>query len=104
MKRIIHQLEINPFALKNNARQQRLITNRIDEPRDALAVMVNSPKGRVGETRSAVAAAQVNPVLDVLIHLATAQGEQVIANVDSLPQLAQLGVVEAAAAFSLTPE
>ena len=61
-----HHPVIDAVALFDEAGQQRLVADGVDEPRNAVAVTENAPEGRLREVRHALRAGQFEPVLDVL--------------------------------------
>jgi len=81
--------------------EQRLVTNGIDQPGNAVAVTKNPPERRTGEMGCALRAGQFEPVLDVLDHLSPVQRLEMITHRDALAKLAKTRAVEPGAQFRL---
>ena len=55
--------KVNPLALLHKPGQQGLVAHRIHQPRNAFAVVIDSPQGRSSEVRHPIAAGNLEPVL-----------------------------------------
>ena len=86
--------KVNSLALLDKPSQQGLIAYRIQQPRNALAVMMDPPQRRSGEARCPISPGDMDPVLHVLNDLVTAQRRQMKPNSDALAKLAQAVLVQ----------
>src|SRR5947209_10160421 len=98
------QTEIDALPLMHKTREQSLVTDRVHQPRNPFAVLVNAPERRARERRNAVAAAEMQTMLDVMVHFLAAERPKMIADGDSLPELTQAGFVEPVTQLGLAHE
>src|SRR5687768_15934930 len=66
--------------------QQALVTNRIDQPRNTLAVFEDPPNRSHAKIRSSIGAGDVKPMPNVVLHFGESQRTQVITNRDPLSE------------------
>ena len=50
----------------DKASEERFVAKRVNKPRNAFAVSINTPKSRSGEGGTAVPTGDVNAVVDIL--------------------------------------
>jgi hypothetical protein len=95
---------VDVFGLLYKTGKQRLVTNGVDQPRNAAAIAKNAPKRGLCEIRRAIGAGQSKPVLDVLGDLGARERRQMVPHRDALAKLAQTRMIQAIAQFRLAQQ
>ena len=95
---------VNVFRLLDKTSKQRLVTNGVDQPRNAAAIAKDAPERGLCKIWRAIGAGQSKPVLDVLGDLGARERREMVSHRDALAKLAQTRVIQTVAQFRLAQQ